>query len=349
MLQHGWNTTCYQILNPGISLWFSSESEAVIGYVECSRARVVAGAPVCSESNLPGVVDEFEAESSSKGLEVCYFGAEERLGALLTGQEGYSAVVLGAQPVWHPENFLNNLQSARSLRYQLHRAANKGVRVVEWEVERAAQDKNLNRCLQQWLQSRGLPPLHFLVEPQTLSRLMDRRIFVAEISHMPVAFVVLTPVPSRQGWVTEQFVRGADAPNGTVELMLAKAIDQVCANGSDFMTMGIVPLSNHGSAAGKSNPAWLNTLLKWIRAHGRRFYNFDGLDQFKSKFQPDGWQPIYAITNRKRFSPKTLYAVAGAFSVGPPSLLLAHGLGRAVRQELHFLGTIMRLQTHNGP
>ena len=33
-------------------------------------------------------------------------------------------------------------------------------------------------------------------------------------------------------------------------------------------------------------------LSKWVRAHGKRFYNFEGLEAFKSKFRPDGWEPI---------------------------------------------------------
>ena len=46
VLQYGWNATAYQIINPGIRRWFSSDQDAVIGYVEHYGVRVVAGAPV---------------------------------------------------------------------------------------------------------------------------------------------------------------------------------------------------------------------------------------------------------------------------------------------------------------
>ena len=49
VMLHGWNATAYQIVNPGMTLWFSSTADAVVGYVERGRTRVVAGSPVCAE------------------------------------------------------------------------------------------------------------------------------------------------------------------------------------------------------------------------------------------------------------------------------------------------------------
>ncbi len=72
----------------------------------------------------------------------------------------------------------------------------------------------------------------------------------------------------------------------------------------------------------------------WVRAHGRRFYNFGGLDAFKSKFHPHRWEPIFAISNEPRFSPHSLYAIAAAFTGDrSPILAVAIELLKAVRQE----------------
>ncbi|HMI57811.1 MAG TPA: phosphatidylglycerol lysyltransferase domain-containing protein, partial [Gemmatimonadaceae bacterium] len=75
VLEHGWNATAYQILNPGIAHWFSRAGDAVIGYVTRSGVRVVAGAPVCAEERLHDVVAEFAADARAAGDRVCYFGA----------------------------------------------------------------------------------------------------------------------------------------------------------------------------------------------------------------------------------------------------------------------------------
>src|SRR5690348_17608010 len=85
VLRYGWNATAYQIVNPGISLWFSSAGDAVIGYVQRGSTRVVAGAPVCPPNRLSAVVAEFEGECTARQIRVCYFGAEERLESALRG------------------------------------------------------------------------------------------------------------------------------------------------------------------------------------------------------------------------------------------------------------------------
>jgi len=68
-------------------------------------------------------------------------------------------------------------------------------------------------------------------------------------------------------------------------------------------------------------------------AHGRRFYNFGGLESFKAKFEPQEWESIYAISNQEHFSPRTLYAIAAAFTKRPVWVALSGGLRRAVRRE----------------
>ena len=331
--RYGWNATAYQLVNPGIDLWRDPAGEAAVGYVTASGVRVVAGAPVCAEDRLEAVVAAWESEAERVGEGVCYFGAAGRLHALLVDSPDHSCVVLGAQPVWEPARWVETIDSRASLRAQLARARNKGVTVSEWPVERATENPLLQRVITEWLQTRGLPPLHFLVEPQTLGRLTDKRVFVAERDGVPVGFVTCAPIPARNGWLTEQFVRGRNAPNGTVELMLDVAVRALASEGATYLTMGLVPLSENTWIPSDYNPLWLRFSLSWVRAHGRRFYNFAGLDAFKSKFRPHSWEPIFAISREAQFSPRTLWAIAGAFSGRSPLLAVGQGLSRAALQE----------------
>lgn len=179
--------------------------------------------------------------------------------------------------------------------------------------------------------------MHFLVEPETLTRLFDRRVFVARSKRGEIiAFLVASPAPARGGWLIEQFVRGRAAPNGSVELLLDAAMRAFAAEGSEYVTLGLAPLSRHARPA-EVNPRWLRLVLKWVRAHGRRFYNFEGLDNFKAKFQPQRWEPVYAIVNEPAFSPRALYAIAAAFSDGSPVWTIARAVWRAARTEMHWL------------
>lgn len=336
VLAYGWNATSYQIVNPGIAFWFSSQGDAVVGYVERHRTRVVAGAPVCPPERLAAVVEEFERHCADCGRRVCYFGAEARLETLLTRARSHSMVLLGAQPSWNPSHWADIIRGKASLRAQLNRSRNKGVAVAPMSPDDATGNPELKRVLSEWLATRGLPPMHFLVEPETLSRLFDRRLFVARRAGEIVAFLVASPAPARDGWLIEQFVRGQKAPNGTVELLLDAAMRALAMDGYSYVTLGLAPLSRHGLGP-ETNPAWLRWLLRWVRAHGRRFYNFEGLDNFKAKFQPERWEPVYAIVNEPRFTPGALYAIAAAFSDGSPLWTIARALWRAGRTEMHWV------------
>jgi phosphatidylglycerol lysyltransferase len=277
------------------------------------------------------VVEQFEEETHAEGLHSCYFAAGERLAAALAARGPWDRILLGAQPVWHPARWERVLERKASLRAQLNRARNKGVEAFRSPA--LGGSGALHRCLAEWLETRGLPPLHFLVEPETLDRLYDRRLFVARRRDQVVGFLVASPVPCRNGWLIEQNIRGRDAPNGTTELLFDAAVRDIAADGAEYVTLGLCPLSRRAGVQDRRQRWWLRFLLGWVRAHGRRFYNFDGLDAYKAKFLPEAWEPIYAITSERRFGPGTLYAIAGAFGRTPPPWLIARALGRAAREE----------------
>ena len=337
ILAYGWNSTSYQILNPGIGRWFSAANDAVIGFVSSFGVRVAAGAPVCALESLPEIAAEFENDAKRKNERVCYLAAEARLEAVYKDSPNHAKISLGAQPVWEPKNWANIVATNKSLRSQINRARNKKVVVSEWSNERAAQNPLLIECLHKWLAEKGLPPLHFLVEPDTLSRLFDRRVFVAERENEVVGFVMLSPVAQRNGWLFEQFVYRPGAPNGTVELMIDTAMRALAESGCDYATLGLSPLSTRADVPPFDNPLWLRIMLAWMRKHAQRFYNFDGLDAFKAKLQPERWEPIFAIYNRPRISFRMLYAIASVFSANKPIRLVLGGLWRAVLTEIRWL------------
>ncbi len=336
-LRYGWNAMAYQVVNDGIAHWFSADGDAVVGYVKKHGVCIVAGAPICDASRLDAVLDEWEDFVFSIRCRSCYFGAAGRLFDELQDRPGYATVVLGAQPVWNPQNWREIPAHAPSLRGQIHRARNKGVQVSEWTPARASADPRLQDVLREWLRTRLLPTMHFLVEPHTLHDLEGRRLFVAERGDRIVAFINASPVAARQGWLVEQFVRGTHAPNGTIELLLDTMMQAVAADGATYVTMGLVPLHEGADRQMPPNPAWLGTLLALVRIHGRRFYNFEGLEHFKTKFRPHAWEPIYAISAERAFTLRTLYAIGAAFTMQSPMTALAGGLARAVATEFRRL------------
>jgi phosphatidylglycerol lysyltransferase len=333
-MRHGWNAVAYQILNPGKQHWFSRDGDVVAGYVSFAGVRVVAGAPVCAPERLASAAAELEADAATLGERVLFFGAGARLERVYGARSDHSLVRLGAQPVWEPSAWPEIVRRKSSLRAQLNRARNKGVHIDEWPAARARESEALRGVLREWLATRGLPPLRFLVQPDILDTLDDRRVFVAQRAGRVVGFLVATPVPARRGWLVEEWPRAREAPNGTTHSLVDAAMRALAADGSGYVTLGLAPLAEHGDETGSGQPAWLRIVLRWVRAHGRRFYNFAGLEAFKAGMQPTSCEPIYAIAPAGRFTPRMLRAVAGAFSGGNPERLVARAILSAVREEV---------------
>src|SRR2546423_11674920 len=104
-----------------------------------------------------------------------------------------------------------------------------------------------------------------MVEPEPLSRLHDRRVFVAmRAGQEVVAFTILSPVPARDGWLVEQIVRGAGAPNGTAELLIDTAMRSIASSGATYATLGLSPLSQCAGIEPLPQPVWLRLLRRWV-------------------------------------------------------------------------------------
>jgi phosphatidylglycerol lysyltransferase len=331
VMSWGRNATACQILNPGIRLWFGTGG-MVVGYVRRDSWLLVAGDPVCRPDALPAAVAEFEAWARDQALAVCYVCASESLRDLLSGSAGHSMITMGAQPVWNPADWPGIVRTRSSLRAQLHRSFNKGVRIESMSPAAGAGDAEIGRTLAEWLGSRRLPPMHFMVEPDVLSGVTDDRLLlVARREERIVAFLVASPVVARNGYLVEELARSPRAPNGTAELLIDAAMARFAESGCTYVTMGLVALA---SGTVMENPFWLRTLMYIARAHANRFYNFRGLERFRAKMHPAFWEKIYAISNKRHFSPQALYAVGGAFSEISPVKAIGLAVLKGAREEI---------------
>lgn len=331
----GAEMTVEQALNRDLDRWHVPE--ALVAFARGRTApggsivRVTAGGPVCASDRLGDVARAFEADAAEAGEDVAWFGADAQVRDTITPS---AALVVGAQPLWTPTRWPAILASKASLRAQINRARNKGLAVEHWDREQAGASPQLHRLLGEWLAHRGMLKLHFLAEPDVLDALGDREVFVAMRGTEAVAYLLLSPVPARHGWLVEWIIQGESAPNGTASLLLDAAFRYAIDTEAAVVSLGLVPLASHAPLSASAPPPHVRALLAWMRAHAERFYGFRGLEQFKTKFQPDRWEPVYLLTNEPRVSLRLLHAVADVFA-GPrsPEALVSLALLGAVRSE----------------
>jgi len=264
-----------------LSYWFDGD-DACVAYADTGAAWIAAGDPIAAAERADEVLVHFCRAARDAGRRPRFF-ALERLPGSATELE---TIPIGTQPVWNPRSWPDTLRRKRSLREQLRRARAKGVTVREVDASELTPGhptrEGVDALIAHWLDSRAIAPMGFLVEIDVYHTPKERRFLVAERHGSVVGILVAVPVFAREGWFFEDVLRDPAAPNGTIELLFDHAMRACGDAGSSHVTFGLAPLADVPSKP-----------LAWIRDHGRLFYDFEGLRRFKSKLEPQCWEPVY--------------------------------------------------------
>jgi phosphatidylglycerol lysyltransferase len=317
--QHGWNATSFQMLEPGFRYWF--DGDACVGYVDTGAAWIAAGAPVSADEALAPAATHFVEAARAAGRRAVFFATEERF-AHHPALPALASLRIGEQPVWDPSAWTTTVRATRSLREQLRRARAKGVTVralaaAELADAGGATRRAIDTLIARWSQAHPMPPMGFLVAVHAYEQLDERRCFVAERSGHVLGFLAAVPVYARGGWLFEDLLRDPAAPNGTAELLIEAAMTAAAAEGSRYVTLGLVPLAG-------PLPPW----LRLARRSGGGLYDFEGLRAFKAKLRPASWVSIYLSFPAGQGVAPSVRDVLTAFARGG---LLRFGVATLVR------------------
>ncbi len=316
--RYGWNSTSFQILEPGFRYWFDGD-DTCVAYRDTGRAWVAAGAPVAPPGRVAAAALSFVAAAAAHRRRACFFGTEDRFATAVP----FAAMRIGEQPVWDPAGWDEILRGARSLREQIRRSRAKGVVVQAIDPRLLAEPASaarasVERLIARWEAARPMPPMGFLVQIHFHSDLGESRCFTATLESEMVGLLSMVPVFARAGWLVEDLVRSPKAPNGTAELLIDAAMRFAAADGSRYLTLGLAPL------AGAVGP-WLRA----ARRTGGPLYDFQGLHAFKAKLGPSSWTPIFLSYPRAQLGIMAVYDVLVAFARGG---LLRFGLKTLLRR-----------------
>lgn len=324
---HGTHATSFQILEPGYSYWFDRQCPdgAVVAYIEHGNYRVAAGMPIAPLASQADVAVRFVGDTMQAGKKTLFFSADERFLLQLQQHEDcprHASVPIGAQPEWNPQDYNTEGTATRTLRSQLHRAQNKGVtvrRVAPQELERPGFRAIVTSVMEQWLASRRMSAMRFLVDLQPFLHGTERRYYIAEQGSRAVGFLAAIPVYSRQGWFFEDLIRVPDAPNGTVECLVDFAMRDAAENGDKYVTLGLAPLAETANTPTTDitpGAQQLQAMFRWCYDKLNPLYQFQGVHRFKARFRPHHWETQYLVQCPPPLGLSSIHAVLSAFAGG---------------------------------
>ncbi|MDH4167526.1 MAG: phosphatidylglycerol lysyltransferase domain-containing protein, partial [Gammaproteobacteria bacterium] len=187
----------------------------------------------------------------------------------------------------------------------------------------------LKQISDDWLQTRSVAEKGF-----SLGRFSEpylRRFPVALVEHAGqlVAFANLWESATHEELSIDLMRHSSAAPKGVMDFLFIELMLWGRAQGYHWFSLGMAPLA--GLEAHRLAPAW-HKVGRLIYRYGEDFYNFEGLRQYKEKFQPE-WQPRYLAAPGGLAQPRVLLDVTSLISGGLVDTVRKDGHDRRVRQH----------------
>jgi phosphatidylglycerol lysyltransferase len=288
------------------SLFWSDDRQAFIAYVATRHYWIAMGDPVGRERSFEDLLWRFREEADRYGAKIVLYQVDERhlplyldLGLLLLklGQE--ARVPLGDFTLEGKRR--ENLRHGRSKLVRL----GFGFRVLD-PAEAVSAMPRLREISDLWLMNKKAHEKGFSLGYFDEAYVARTRIAVATASDGTImAFANLWEVESREEVSIDLMRYDPAAPRGVMDLLFAELMLWGRAQGYRWFNLGVAPLS--GLERHPLAPLW-HKIGTAVFDLGEEFYNFEGLYQYKAKFDPD-WRPRYLASPPGLSVPIILLAV----------------------------------------
>ena len=331
--RYGYQSQSYNILREGKTYFFSQRGiDGVIAYIVQARVALAAGDPVCAPEDIRDFADEFRQFCKKHRRRCCFHPVTERCKEVLKDL-GFGIMKTGEEPIID----LNKLSWAggkfKDLRHDTGRAKKQGMSVVEYrplEGRRTDWEEQMEELSRIWVKAKNSGEFSFLIGAPSLDNPGERKYLLVLKDDMVEAFMVCTPVYSRNGIYFDIMRRKEKPLPGTAQLLITEALQFFKQHGYELATMGTIPLANE-YVEDPDQARIVELALDFTFDHLGHFHHLKPLYQFKEQFGASWWEGRYLAYYSSQFNPVILYAILKAYDPGGVSSQLKKQLNMAWR------------------
>jgi phosphatidylglycerol lysyltransferase len=291
---------------------FDKKGSAFIMYGVEGRSWVAMGDPIGPREEWPELVWQFrEMCDRSNGWTVFYEVGPENLYVYL--DLGLTLLKLGEEARVRLAGFSLEGGARKGLRHTYHKLQGEGCTFAVIPAEGVSTLlPELRRISDAWLEEKSTKEKGFSLGSFDEDYLKRFRAGIILREGKIVAFANLWPGAGKEELSIDLMRHLPDAPHGVMEYLFIQLMLWGKGEGYRWFNLGMAPLSglqDHGLA-----PLW-NRAGAYIFRHGEHFYNFQGLRQYKEKFDPE-WVPKYLACPGGLAVPRILANIATLVSGG---------------------------------
>ncbi|MBK6597375.1 MAG: bifunctional lysylphosphatidylglycerol flippase/synthetase MprF [Proteobacteria bacterium] len=293
-------------------LLFSESASSFIMYATSGHSWVAMGDPVGLAVEREELVWKFRDLADRAGRTVAFYEVSpDALPAYIDA--GLSLSKLGEEA----RVALSGFTLAGSARAELRQAHRRGQREgLQFQIVPATEFDSRRDELQaissEWLSAKRVAEKGFSLGYFDAQYLRQFPTALVLLNGRIVAFANIWDTDSKTELSIDLMRHSNAAPRGTMDFLFVELMLWGSKNSYQWFNLGMAPLS--GLEAHRLAPAW-HKLGRLVYRFGAEFYNFDGLRNYKDKFNPV-WRPRYLAAPGRLALARVLYDVTRLISRG---------------------------------
>jgi phosphatidylglycerol lysyltransferase len=295
------------------ALFWSDDRQAFIAYVATRHHWIAMGDPVGAESAFEALLWRFREEADRYGAKVVFYQVGERHLPLYLDL-GLVPLKVGQEALVPLQGFTLEGKRRENLRHGRTKLVKQGfaVKVLDGG-ELAAVMPRLREISDLWIAHKKAHEKRFSLGYFDEAYIARTRVAIATNAHgVIMAFANLWEIEDKDEVSIDLMRYDPAAPRCIMDMLFAELMLWGRDQGYRWFSLGMAPLS--GLERRALAPLW-HKIGTAIFDLGEEFYNFEGLYQFKAKFDPD-WRPRYLASPPGPSVPLILLAVTRLIAGG---------------------------------
>jgi phosphatidylglycerol lysyltransferase len=272
------------------SLLFHPRGDAFLMYGVSRRSWIALGDPVGPLDRWRDLFVLLRAEAERHGARAVFFGVSAA-GAPICRKLGFALRRIGEEALVPLDAFsLEGAVPELRERHAAAIAAGSGFEILEGDAVDAVLPA-LRRISDAWLAWRGVGERGFSSGAFRSSYVRRHRVALVRRGEEIVAFALLWSSSGNAELAADLIRHVPGAPEGTVDFLLAEAMEWGRAHGFRAFDLGLAPTRGLDRRA---RSRW-HRLGTYVYGHGEHFRDFTELRMAKSRFRPE-WSPRYVAS-----------------------------------------------------
>ena len=296
---------------------FSQDRKAFVMFGCEGRSWVAMGDPVGPEESADDAAWRFREMCDANGMFTVFYQVDSTsLGRYI--EMGLSMIKLGEEARVPLKNFSLDGSSRKDLRRTCKKSADNDLHFkIVHQSEVPSMLPQFKAISEAWLADKQTGEKGFSLGFFEEKYLAYYDMAIVTLGERPIAFANVLRSANKRELSIDLMRYLPDAPYGVMEFLFVQLMLLGRDEGYEYFNLGMAPLS--GVDSHRLGPIW-NRVSSLIFRHGEHFYNFQGLRNYKEKFDPE-WSAKYLASPGGFALPQILANVSTLISGGLVKLL----------------------------